>query len=87
MPALVTFAVAEMAMVLSPVWTAHFHAAEATAVASASDSPAEIAQDNALMQSVNLALGANEPSPLDEFNLSAGAGSPAAALSASARTR
>ena len=33
------------------------------------DSPADIAQDNALMQSVNIALNSDEGSPLPEYHL------------------
>lgn len=39
-------------------------------VALSDDSPEEIAEDNRLMERVNLALNASDPSPVDEFGLS-----------------
>jgi len=55
-----------------PVWN-YDHRATITAVADAAaatgDSPAEIAQDNQLLQSVNVALSTEESSPLPEYRL------------------
>lgn len=42
-----------------------------TPSASADNTPEEIAEDNRLMERVQLALSAPDPSPLDEFGLSA----------------
>jgi hypothetical protein len=46
-------------------------AREPITVASTEDSPAQIAEDNRMMQSVNLAIGVSEPSPIREYRLQA----------------
>ncbi len=54
-----------------PAWRAEHRAPVAGAVAAdaAVDSPADIAQDNALLEQVNVALNTNEDSPLPEYRL------------------
>ena len=55
-----------------PVWNYEQRPAAnpvTTAALASDDSPAEIAQDNALLQSVNVALNSDEGSPLPEYHL------------------
>ncbi len=66
-PAALALAAALLAVALAPAWQAQRQAAPSTEMAAMVDSPAEIAQDNELMQSVSVALDPGEPSPLDEY--------------------
>ena len=50
---------------------------DAVASVSQDDSTAQIADDDRLMRSVNVALAANEPSPLSEYGLSGESSGPA----------
>jgi anti-sigma factor RsiW len=59
-----------------PVWNARHHAVQGQVrnqavapVASTTDSEAQIAQDNELLRSVNMALNSNEESPISEYHL------------------
>ena len=73
-PAALAFAAAAVAMIAVPVWHPHPRDVAPVAAVASGDSATEIAQDNALMQSVNVALNASEPSPLDEYNLAVTSG-------------
>ncbi len=59
-PAALTFAAAAVALITVPVWHTHTPDAAPIAAVASGDNAAQIAQDNALMQSVNVALNANE---------------------------
>jgi hypothetical protein len=76
-------AVSVAIMVGVPAWRAdHPAPAPYSAVnspASIEDSPADIARDNALLESVNVALNTNEDSPLPEYRLAGGSRSDARA--------
>jgi hypothetical protein len=69
------WALAAVALLVAgvPIWN-HGHdvspKAGQSAASAAADSPAEIAQDNDLMKSVNLELADNDLSPLSEYRLS-----------------
>ncbi len=82
------WALATVALALAalPVWN-HDHRATPTGpqptISSPDDSASQIAQDNQLMQSVNVALARNEPSPFNEYRLTADQ----PARTAEARTR
>jgi hypothetical protein len=65
-------AVAVLIAVGVPAWKYDRHPAPPTSQSATEDTPAEIAQDNALLQSVNVALNTNEDSPLPEYRLSTG---------------
>jgi anti-sigma factor RsiW len=52
-----------------PLAVHHQHADVTANVTAEDDSPAQIAQDNSLLQSVNVALGSADPSPLSEYRL------------------
>ena len=59
-----------------PVWNTHSRPAEkdapspvALAIATSTDSEAQIAQDNELLRSVNLALSSDEEYPVSEYDL------------------
>jgi hypothetical protein len=67
-------AVAVVMMIGVPAWRDHTMTVQKPAVNSpVEDSPADIAEDNALMQSVNVALNSNEDSPLPEYRLAGSA--------------
>ncbi len=77
-----------LALVALPVWNYDHPGVPVrsqSVASSADDSALQIAQDNQLMQSVNVALAENEPSPLHEYRLAPGR--PAHVVSAEARTR
>ncbi len=77
-----------LALVALPIWNHDRRATPAgsqPAVSSPDDSASQIAQDNQLMQSVNLALARNEPSPFNEYRLTVDQPSRAAAADSRAR--
>jgi hypothetical protein len=68
-------AAALLLMIGIPVWNNDHRAASDQGTAQVqmpSDSEAQIAQDNALLQSVDAVLSAGETSPINEYDLSAG---------------
>jgi hypothetical protein len=86
-PVGLALAAAALLMVGVPAWRdGHRIAPEHVAVMEAApdESAAEIARDNALLRSVDMALSANEPSPVEEYGLAEG---PRARARTEARSR
>jgi hypothetical protein len=76
-PAGLAFAAMILLVMGLPVWNYHSRPAKsygATPAITQQDSAEQIAQDNELLRSVDMALSSNEESPIGEYYLSGGPG-------------